>query len=286
MDKVLVAGASGALGFEVLKKLRKRNVPCRALVHSSNAEKKVKQYTDDVFVADIRYPEQLKDLCTDVGIIFSALGKSVSLFKPRLSNFDEIDFLGNKNIIEQAKNSGVKRFIYTSIMGSDTAFHLKVAKVHKNIQNLIEKLEIDYTIIKPVGFYTGLNDLVIMAKRGIIPVAGSGTALTNSIHPRDLAEVVMENLSEGPEYIEVGGPQIHTRNEMAEMIREKTNARIIHLPVKLIKAGLIPISMVKKSFADNINYFNYVTTHDMIAPSFGKITLKDYLDQLDLNQLP
>ncbi len=286
MGKVLVAGASGALGFEVLKLLKSRNIPGRALVHSSKAKEKVKPYTDDVFVADIRYPEQLENLCNDVDIVFSALGKSVSLFKPRLSDYDEIDFLGNKNILQQVKKSGVKRFIYTSIMGSDTAFHLKIAKVHKKIQNLVEQLPVGFTIIKPVGFYTGLHDLLIIGKRGFIPVAGSGTARTNSIHPRDLAEIVLDNLYQGPQYLEVGGPLTHSRNEMAEMIRKKTNARIIHFPVALIRAGLVPISLVTKSLADNINYFNYVTTHDMVAPAFGKITFQEYLDQLDLNELP
>ena len=219
-------------------------------------------------------------------VVFSALGKSVSLFKPRLPDYEEVDFQGNKNILQQLKKSGVRRVVYTSILGSDTAFYLKIAKVHKEVQDLLEQSAIDHTIIKPVGFYTGLHDLLIMAKRGIIPVAGNGTASTNPIHPQDLEEVIVKNLFEGPRKMEVGGPKIHTRNEMAEMIKKKTNASIIHLPIKLIKAGLIPISIIRKSFADNIQYFNYVTTHDMVAPTYGKITFKEYLDQLDLKDLP
>ena len=137
-------------------------------------------------------------------------------------------------------------------MGSDTTYDLEIGKVHKRIQNQLETASINCTIIKPVGFFSGLNDLIIMAKRGFIPVPGSGMAKTNSIHPEDLAQVVVDSIFEGPEKIEAGGPHIHTRQEIAEMIKEKTNARIIHIPKRIVKAGLFPLSFIKKSFAANL----------------------------------
>lgn len=286
MQKVLVVGATGMLGFEVLKQLHQKGIPSRAFVHHRKNIKTVKKFTEEVVTGNIGQPASLKGLCEGVDIVFSALGKSVSLFKPRLSNYEEVDFEGNCHILQEALKSGVQRFVYTSIKGSDMAFHLKIAQVHKKIQDLLARSPISHTSIKPVGFYSGINDWIIMAKRGFIPVVGSGNNLTNSIHQQDLAGFVMEHLFKGPKKLEVGGPMVHTRKEMAQMIKEKTGARIIHIPPGLMKAGTIPIYLFKSSLAQNINYFRYVTTHDMVAPPYGSITFKDYLNKLDLNQLP
>lgn len=285
MQKILVVGAAGALGMEVLKLLYQKGIPARAFVHHRKNINTVKEFTEDVVTGNIGRPESLKGLCEGVDIVFSALGKSVSLFKPRLSNYEEVDFDGNSHILQEALKSGVQRFVYTSILGSDTAFHLKIARVHKKIQDLLARSPISHTSIKPVGFYSGINDWIIMAKRGFIPLPGSGTNLTNSIHQQDLAGFVLEHLFEGPEKVEVGGPKVHTRKEMALMIKEKTGAKIIHIPPVLMKASTIPIQLFKSSLAQNINYFRYVTTHDMVAPPYGNITFKDYLNKLDLNQL-
>lgn len=285
MQKILITGAEGALGFELLKLLHKKNIPVRAFIHRHNKIEKVKKYTDDIFIANISDVKKLKGLCEGIDIVVSCLGKSVSLFKPRMSTYEEVDFGGNRHILDEARKSGVQRFVYTSIKGSDTAYHLGVANAHKKIQDLLATSPISHTSIKPVGFYSGVNDLIIMAKRGIIPVLGSGNYLTNSIHQQDLAAFVLEYLFEGPEKVEVGGPEIHTRNEMARMIQERTGARIIHIPPALLKAGIAPLQLFKSSLAQNLNYFRYVTTHDMLAPAYGKLTFKDYLNSLDLNHL-
>ena len=286
MEKVLVAGASGALGMEVLKKLHQLGVPARALVHNEEGFEKAKPYTSDIFFADARAPYEMEGICIDIQVVFSALGKSVSLFKPRLNSYREIDYEGNRNLLHQALASGVKRFVYTSIMGSDSAFHLSIAEEHRRIQHLLAQSALSYTIIKPVGFFSGLHDLLIMAKRGIIPVPGTGHFRTNSIHPTDLAQVAVDHLYEGPTVLEVGGPKVESRNEIARTIQAKTNARIIHIPPPLMKAGLLPVRLLKKGLAANLDYFRFVTTHDMVAPCYGKITFKEYVDQLDLNQLP
>ncbi len=282
----MIAGATGVLGFEVLKILSQRNIPVRALVHRPESKSKVSPYTDDIFVADACEIDNLDGLCDSVDIVFSALGKSVSLFNPESGDYNNTDYLCNRNILHVALNEGVSRFVYTSIKGSDIAYNLQIAQVHHRIQNLLEKSPLSYTIIKPVGFFSGLHDLIIMGKRGLIPVPGSGNFKTNSIHQTDLALVVANNLVEGPRILEVGGPEIHSRNEIAQMVKEKTGARIIHIPVALAKAGTFPLSFIKKGVAANLNYFSFVSTHDMIAPPHGKITLREYLDQISLNELP
>ncbi len=285
--KVLVAGASGALGMELLKLLKERHIETRALVHSSDGLEKVLKYTKDVFAADASEgTQEVKDVTADIHTIISAMGKSVSLFSYDENSFMENDFYGNSNLLQDALKNGVKRFLYVSIKGADTGREYEIAKAHKKFEEALQASGLDHSIIRPVGFFSGLNDLAIMAKRKVIPIVGDGQAKTNSIHQKDLAEVIIGYLEEGPEIVEVGGPLIHTRLEMAEMLQEKIGGKIIKVPEKVAEWGMFLPELLSDSISDKLNYFKYITTNDMIGEQRGKITFKEYLETLDLNKLP
>ncbi|MEX2591242.1 MAG: NAD(P)H-binding protein [Anditalea sp.] len=286
MDKILIVGAAGSLGFEVVKKLAQSNIPFRALASNPDSAEKLKPFTSDIWIADARNPDAVKGLCEGISIVFSSLGKSVSLFTVDEGNYDDIDYESNKNIIAESCNAEVKRFVYCSIKGSDSATKLKLAEVHKKVQQLMAKAFENYTIIKPTGFFSGLNDLLIIAKRGLLLLPGSGNYRTNSIHQQDLAQVVMDHLHTGPKKMDVGGPEVHTRDEMAKIVQQKTNSRFIHVPEWMLRTGIPIIGIFNKSIAHNLDYFRHVSTTNMVAPKYGSITFREYVDAIDLNDLP
>jgi uncharacterized protein YbjT (DUF2867 family) len=286
-ERILVAGASGALGLEVMRVLHMRNLPLRGLVFSKDGAKEVSKYTDDIWEADASKDNlEIKDITKDVSIVISALGKSVSLFTNRGNSFLENDFYANSNLLDDALKNGVKRFVYVSIKGVDEAPQYDIPKAHKMFEDALKASGIDHTIIRPVGFFSGLHDLAIMAKRKIIPIVGDGSARTNSIHQKDLAEVVVQNLKDGPELLEVGGPLVHTRLEMAEMIEKKIGGKIVKVPEKVAEWGMFLPELVNEDVSAKLKYFKYITTHDMIAEKHGSLTFEEYLENLDLKDLP
>ena len=284
-EKILLAGASGALGLEVLKLLHQQGKDVRALVHSEDGAEKVSGLTNDVWRADVSEGNEIiKDITKDVSLVISTLGKSVSLFTNRGKSFMENDFYANSNILDDALKNNVKRFIYVSIKGAEKALEYEVAKSHKMVEDALQASGIDYTIIRPVGFFSGLNDLAIMAKRKVIPIVGEGKSRTNSIHQKDLAKVVLKYLNEGPEILEVGGPLIHTRREMADMIADKIGGKVIPVPEKLAEWGMFLPEMVDDNISAKLKYFKFVTTNDMIGEKHGDITFEEYLEGLDLEK--
>lgn len=286
-ERVLVAGASGALGMEVLKLLHEKDLQLRGLVFTHDGAEKVSSYTRDVWEADASKGNlEIKDITKDVSIVISALGKSVSLFTNRGNSFLENDFYANSNLLDDALKNGVKRFVYVSIKGVEEAPEYEIPKAHKMFEDALASSGIDFTIIRPVGFFSGLHDLAIMAKRKIIPIVGDGSAHTNSIHQRDLAEIVVKNYKEGPRVLEVGGPLIHTRLEMAEMIKKKIGGKIVKVPEKLAEWGMILPEVVNEDASAKLKYFKYITTHDMIGERHGHRTFEEYLENLDLKDLP
>ncbi len=286
-ERVLVAGASGALGLEVMRLLHERNIPLRGLVFSKDGADRVAPYTSDIWEADASKGNfEIKDITKDVSIVISALGKSVSLFTNRGNSFLENDFYANSNILDDALKNGVKRFVYVSIKGVDEAPEYDIPKAHKMFENALQASGIDHTIIRPVGFFSGLHDLAIMAKRKVIPIVGDGSARTNSIHQKDLADVVVQNLNGGPEILEVGGPLVHTRLEMAEMIEKKIGGKVIKVPEKVAEWGMFLPELVNEDVSAKLKYFKYITTHDMIGEKHGSLTFEEYLENLDLKDLP
>lgn len=286
-ERVLVAGASGALGLEVLKLLKTQELKLRGLVLSGNGAETVAPYTTDICKADASKGSlQIKDVTKDVSTVVSTMGKSVSLFTNRGNTFLENDFYANSNLLDDALKNGVQRFVYVSIKGAEEASEFKIPKAHRMFEDALEASGMDYTIIRPVGFFSGLHDLAIMAKRKVIPIIGDGSARTNSIHQQDLAKVVVENLHNGPKIMEVGGPLIHTRLEMAEMIKEKIGGKIIKIPEKIAEWGMFLPEMIDEDMSSKMKYFKFITTHDMIGEKHGEISFKEYLENLDLKDLP
>lgn len=286
-EKILVVGASGALGMEVLDLLQQQGKELRVLVHSSESADRVSKFTSDIWQADAsKGSSEIKGITEGISTVISALGKSVSLFTNRGKTFLENDFYANSNILDDALKNNVSRFIYVSIKGAEKALEYEIAKSHKMFEDALQASGLDYTIIRPVGFFSGLNDLAIMAKRKVIPIVGDGTARTNSIHQKDLARVVVKYLENGPQLTEVGGPLIHTRMEMAEMVKNKIGAKIVTIPEKVAEFGMFIPELLHQDISAKLNYFKFVTTHDMIGEKNGEITFEEYLANLDLKDLP
>lgn len=286
-ENILLAGASGALGMEILKLLKEGDFIVRALVLSDEDKKKVLSYTNEAWKLDAgKESLGLQNITDGIDVVISAMGKSVSLFTDRGNSFYDDDFKANYNLIKEAQRNKVKRFIYVSIKGASLDEEFEITRVHKKVEEELIASGIEYSIFRPVGFFSGLHDLAIIAKRKVIPVVGDGSARTNSIHQRDLAKLIVENLFEGPELMEVGGPKIYTRLEMAEMIAEKVGGKIIKVPEKVAEWGMVIPELIAGDTTEKLKYFKYITTHDMIGDKYGTETFRDYLSKLDLNSLP
>ncbi|MDT0677848.1 SDR family oxidoreductase [Autumnicola musiva] len=284
--KVLIAGASGALGFEIVKYMSSQGYQLRVLTTSDEGKEKLKPYCNEIWKADAsKETSKIKDITAGVDTVVSALGNSVSLFTPNDRSFYEIDYQSNKNLLQDAERNNVKRFVYISIKGADSNKDYNVANAHKLFEQELKASSLQYTILRPVGFFSGIHDLAIMAKRKLIPIVGDGSATTNSIHHKDLAKVVIRYVDSGPEVIEIGGPQIHTRLEMANMIKEAIGGKIIKIPEIVADAGLA-LPKFFEDFHDKLDYFKYITTRDMIGEKNGTTTFKEYLDNLDKSELP
>lgn len=280
MKKVLVAGASGVLGLNVVKKLKNTDYQVIGQIYSENKKADVAPYCDKVVVADMTKTSDLAGICEGVDIVLSTVGKSVSIFTNDPLSFIDLDFKGNLNLLEEARRAGVKRFVYVSIFGSETSPQLRQGWAQELFAQNVMHYFSSHTIIKPVGMFSGLNDLLIMGQKGLVMTPGDGTPVTNPIHPRDLAAFCIDHLEAGPKVANVGGPEIHSRNEVAQKVCKVTRCLLpLNIPLWLVKPGLVFIKILSRNLYDKLSYFTYITTHDMVAPTYGSLSFEDYLEE-------
>ena len=105
---VLVVGYTRMLGSKIVAAvLDKGTVEVKAMVRSSNDSHQEKRQKIDEMKAksagivegDLMKPETLRRACPEVDVIVSAVGNN------------DVTVLGQKNLIDAAKQQGVKRFI-------------------------------------------------------------------------------------------------------------------------------------------------------------------------------
>src|SRR5262245_4956412 len=97
---VLVAGATGALGAEVVRELKARGRRVRALARSRTKLERLRGLADELVVADALEPRSLDGAVEGVDGVFSCLGASV-IPLPRYGrrSFSAIDTPANRNLI-------------------------------------------------------------------------------------------------------------------------------------------------------------------------------------------
>jgi hypothetical protein len=87
----------------------------------------VRDQIDDLFVGEVTKPETLAGLCDGIEVVFSSVG--LTRQKDKLT-FHDVDYQGNKNILDLALEASVERFIYVSVYNARLMEHLAIIKAH------------------------------------------------------------------------------------------------------------------------------------------------------------
>lgn len=277
--KVLVAGANGILGRLVVAELRQRGIAVRALVRRPAAW--LPAFTDDVRVADALAPDGLRGVCDGVDAVFSSLGASVapSPFAGWRS-YTRVDATANGALLQAAQRSGVRRFVYTSLNGGAEARHLDYAEGHERVVDALRRAGIDGAVLRPTGFFAAMCDLVDMARRGVMPLFGDGSARTNPIDERDLAALAAAELTattSGQRDVPAGGPDVFTRRQIAEMAFAAAGRRprFLRLPAPLAIGAGHAMRCISPRLGHFFLFAQFVMTHACLAPPVGTRRLAD-----------
>lgn len=217
MKRVLVTGATGRTGALVLKKLRQRaEFEAIGLARSPQKVEELFGSVKGFVFADIRDFSSLKSAVAGyqaLVILTSAIPKIKAPPQPGErpefefapgENPETIDWLGQKNQIDAAREAGVEHIVIVGSMGGTNPNHPLNRIGNGNILIWKRKAEeylidsgIDYTIVRAGGLLDregGVRELLVGTDDTLLNHPPNG--IPTSIPRADVAEVVVRALNE------------------------------------------------------------------------------------------
>jgi uncharacterized protein YbjT (DUF2867 family) len=279
---VLLAGATGYLGMYIAKQLVKQNIHSKLIARKPEKLKTLSTTNVSVIKAEVTKPETLKHIMEGVHTVISTVGITRQI---EGLTYMDVDYQANINLLNKAKKSGVKKFIYVSAINGNHMRHLKIFEAKEQFVDALKNSGLQYSIMRPNGFFSDMIDFQDMVKKGKVYLFGNGENKFNPIHGEDLAEVCIEAIQRKDKEIIIGGPDVLTQNEIAILAFKALNkpVKIKYLP-DLIRR--IIICMLRR-FTSSKTYGPYeffltLMAQDNIAPRYGKHRLRDFFKHQNL----
>lgn len=188
--KVLVVGATGKTGREVVRVLVERGIAVRAMVRDATAAREILPETVEVVTGDLYQPASLPAALDGCTALISAAGARPSA---DLSGPMRVDFWGTRDLVEAAKQTGtISRFVLVSSLCVSKLFHpLNLFGLilfwKRRGEEHLERSGLDYTIVRPGGLRSQDSE------EGIV-LSGADTLFDGGIPRAKVAQVCVEAL--------------------------------------------------------------------------------------------
>ncbi|GAA0730312.1 SDR family oxidoreductase [Aquimarina litoralis] len=273
---ILLAGATGYLGNYIAKEMQNRDLIGRLIARKPEKLEHLKSSRLTILKAEVTRANTLKGITENVDTIISTVG--ITRQKDGLTYMD-VDYKANLNLLEEAKKTGVRKFIYISAINGDKHKNLKILEAKEAFVDELKKSGLEYTIVRPNGFFSDMKDFLEMARKGKIYLFGNGEQLLNPIHGEDLSKLCLDLVNDTIKEISVGGPDILTHNEIAELAFNAYGKvpSIWHLPDWVRKLVLWSVrKFTSISTYGPLEFFLTLMADDNVAMRYGENKLQDF----------
>lgn len=217
---ILVTGATGAIGRQVVEQLARRGAQVRAFVRDSSKAN---------FPAGV---DVVQGDLLDVDSLRSAFSGVSTLFLLNAVVADE--YTQALVALNAAREAGIERIVYLSVIHSDVYVNVPHFAGKFGVERMIEQMGLHATILRPAYFMS--NDLTVkdvISGYGVypMPIGSKGLAMVDT---RDIAEVAAIELLRRaqsplplpPERINVVGPDTLTGPAVAAIWTDVLGRRI------------------------------------------------------------
>jgi len=217
---ILVTGATGSNGTEIIKRLVEKDIQVRAMVRDRNRANLVIPNVE-VVEADFDRPETLQSVLAGVKRAFLVTNSSEN------AEAQQIAF------IDAAKQSGVEHIVKLSQFKADANSPGRFLRYHAAVEAALQASGIAYTFLRPNLFMQGLlNFRSTIASQNAF-YAAAGDAKVSVVDVRDIAQVAVAALTPGHEgkTYDLTGFEALTHAEMAEHLSTALGRKIAFIDV-------------------------------------------------------
>jgi uncharacterized protein YbjT (DUF2867 family) len=226
-ETILVTGATGNVGSEVIKQLSRdtTDVNIEAAVHSVEDIKRVEGGGIKAVQIDYSKPETLTEAFKGVDKLFFVNRDSPTM----------VDLASN--VVTEAKNAAIKHIVRLSAKGADERAESPSLRQHRQVEKIIEESGIPYTILRPNEFmqnFINFHSPSIKSSNAFYMAVGD--AKVSIVDVRDIAAVAVKTLTEdanddrhnGKAYT-ITGPEALSYYQIAEILSNVTGKKISYV---------------------------------------------------------
>jgi uncharacterized protein YbjT (DUF2867 family) len=189
--RVLVVGATGQTGKEIVTELVTKNISVRALVRNLDKAKEILPPEVELVVGDVLKLDTLTTAMVDCQQLICATGATPSF---DFTQPYQVDYEGTKNLVNIARNINIEHFVIVSSLCVSQFFHplnlfWLVLLWKKQAENYLQQSSLTYTIVRPGGLKSEDNtDKIVMSS--------ADTLFEGSIPRQKVAQVCVAALSQ------------------------------------------------------------------------------------------
>jgi uncharacterized protein YbjT (DUF2867 family) len=276
MPKLLIAGSTGYLGTFLLAEAKERGYVVRALTRSEEKLPRARSTIDETFIGEVTKTVTLDGVARGVDVVISAIG--ITRQKDGL-RYRDVDYQGNLNLLREAVKCGVKKFLYVSVLHADRMSDLQIVKAKERFVDELQRSGLDYTVIRPNGYFSDMRAFLTMAKRGRVFLFGRGDFRINPISGKDVASRCLDAIDLDDREQSFGGPVTFTHREIAQAAFGAlgTRPRVTCIPVFFAKSILLLVrKLTPETIFGPVEFTLTVLTKSMVGPAIGKERLEDF----------
>jgi uncharacterized protein YbjT (DUF2867 family) len=190
-ETILVTGATGTVGSEVIKHLATLSSSdhnIRAAVHSKNKSDQLRQFENrGVEIVDIDYTKQ--------ETVAHALNNVDKVFLQTLPATNIVDI--SSNLINEAKKNAVKYIVKLSAMGANSEPRSTILRLHGEEEKIIRDSGIPYTFLRPPvfmqNFVTQFGHTIRTQNAFYVPAADAKMSFIDARDISTVATAVLTN---------------------------------------------------------------------------------------------
>jgi len=238
--RVLVTGASGFVGNEVVRELLAQGHEVRALVRRGSEKKLQERDQVELAPGDCLDHEALEEAAAGCDAVIHLVG-IIREFPDRGVTFEQVHVQATRNVVDAAKGAGARRYLHMSALGARPEpadpYHLTNYRADEYVINS----GLTCTIFRPSIIYGPEDQSINLFARHIqrlafFPIIGDGTYQLQPVPVWTVARafaLALELPQTENKIYEVGGPEPLTFNEAIDTIAQVLGRKVkkMHQPV-------------------------------------------------------
>jgi NADH dehydrogenase len=243
---ILVTGATGFIGSEILRRASRRGWRVRGLARRPDRAEELGRLPHvELFRGDVAEPDDLDEAMEGVSAVIHLVG---IIAPTREQDFDQVHVGGTKAVLEAAARAGVPRHVHMSALGAvEARGATDYFRTKWEAEEAVRGSGLSATVFRPSIVFGRDSDLFRPLARAVryspaIPLPGGGRQRLQPVWVGDVAECFLQaarmEASPEPAY-EAAGPEILELRDVVAALAEAMGRRrpaIVPLPTKPLEA--------------------------------------------------